>query len=314
MEPIDTKKHLEYGSVKEWIKNENVPNGFAQVEDEELRGRYISEYGELRQHLFEKHIKSLTEEDQELFSKGKHPSQSWKFEKRAKPYAEKLQKELSKLNFVEKVSIGYYQMDRIVLSVDINCEVSEEEYEMIPWLYSGFETKVGCVQRNSDMPESGSDSTRRDVLKRFFSISQIRLDKPPLEPKWAIIISLITVFSGLFVVVASHLYFYVSLPIAFLCYAFLVYLSLGISWSFLDWNTRNAAIRGHNYFVYFAIVIFIIAMISTGSYEAFPHWATIALILGAIAGYSIMGFCGIKNFIRWKRGDFKEQEERKATN
>jgi len=147
------------------------------------------------------------------------------------------------------------------------------------------------------------------MLKRFFTIPQIRLDKPPLEPKWAVIISLTTIIAGLLAVAVAHLLFYVPLSTALLCYVLVAYLTLGLSWSFLEWNSRNAAIRGNNYFVYFAIVIVLIAMISTDSYEPFPRWAVVALILGGIAGYSVMGFCGIKNFIRWKRGKFEKQKE-----
>ena len=149
-------------------------------------------------------------------------------------------------------------------------------------------------------------SKKRDMLKRFLTIPPLRFDKPPLKPKWAVIISLITIVVGPLAVAVAHLFFYVTLLKALLCYALVAYLMLGLPWSFLDWKSRNAAIRGHNYFVYFAVPVFVIAIITTDSYEPFPRWAIIALIVGGIAGYSVMGFCGIKNFIRWIRGEFKE--------
>lgn len=299
-------KHLKYGSVEEWLEDENIPNGILNVDDKQLRDKYLKEYGELRQHLFDKHIKSLPKEDQELFEKGRHPSQSHEFKAKAKPYADALEKQLSSLGFVGNVSIGYYQMDRIVLSVDTNREISKEEHNMIPWLYKGFETKVGFPQPTPDVVEGKLISEKKSKLKAFFTIPERRLDKPPLEPKWAVIMSLTIIFVGLLAVAVASTLFYVSLPMAFFCYALVVYGTLGVSWSFLDWKSRNAAIRGNNYFVYFAIAIFIIAMITTDSYAPFPRWAIIALILGAIAGYSVMGFCGIRNFIRWKRGEFRK--------
>ena len=298
-----------YDSIEEWMDKEKIPSGFFQIEDEQLRNKYIAEYGELRQHLFDRHIKTLSEEEQELFAKGEHPSQSHRYEEKAKPCAEELQEELSGLGFVEKVSIGYYHMDRIVFSVDINREISTEEYKMIPWLYKGFETKVGFAQQSSYIPEGKAISKIKSTLKTFFTIPKIDLGKPPLEPKWAVIISLVAIVIGLLAVAVAYLFFYVQLSVAFLCYALVTYLTLGISWSFLEWSSRNAAIRGNNYFIYFAIAVFIIAVISTDSYEPFPRWAIVALILGAIAGCSVMGFYGVKNFIRWKSGEFNKQKE-----
>ena len=70
------KRHLEYDSVDEWMAGENVPDNFISVKDGQLRDKYITEYGELRRHLFAKHAATLSTEDQQKLNDGNHPSQS----------------------------------------------------------------------------------------------------------------------------------------------------------------------------------------------------------------------------------------------
>jgi len=55
----------------------------------------------------------------------------------------------------------------------------------------------------------------------------------------------------------SH-FFYVPFGTALLCHAGAVYLSFAVSWSHLDWKTRNEAIKGHNAFVIFAVFLFVL--------------------------------------------------------
>lgn len=144
----------------------------------------------------------------------------------------------------------------------------------------------------------------KSKLRSFFSLPRIDLGKPPLEPKWAVTISLIVLIGGLLLVAIANLYFDIPLLTALLCFAVVAYLVLGLSWSFLDWKTRNAAIRGNNAFVIVAACLFGVLIIVTDDYESFPTWAIVLLITAAVVGYSIMGICAIWNFVRWCQGKF----------
>jgi hypothetical protein len=133
------KPHLKYESVDAWVKGENVPPEFLGVADEEARSRYITQYGELRRHLFAKHLATLTQEEQAQFEQGSHPSLSHAFADRAQPIAEEFQRELQRLGFVARVELGWYHFDRIVFSVVLATNPTPEEHERLPWLFRGFE-------------------------------------------------------------------------------------------------------------------------------------------------------------------------------
>ena len=127
--------------------------------------------------------------------------------------------------------------------------------------------------------------------------------KPPLEPKWAVIFSLIALPGGLIAVAAAHLLLFVPLTTAFLWYAVVAYLVVAFSWSSLDRRTRNAAVRGNNAFIIFAVCLLVVLIVVQDEHEAFPVWATVLLAAAGIAGYSVMGIHGLRNFLRWRRGD-----------
>ena len=110
---------------------------------------------------------------------------------------------------------------------------------------------------------------------------------------------------GLFVVAAIHMLFLVPLATALVWYAIAAYLVVGFAWSSLNWRTYAAAIRGNNVFVMLALCLFAVIADVQDDYEAFPTWATALIVVGAIAGYSVMGVCGFRNFRRWRRGDFR---------
>jgi len=135
------KPHLKYESVAEWMKGENVPPRFISIANDELRNKYITQYGELRRHLFAKHLATLTPEEQAQFEKGEHSSQRHAFADRAKPIAEEFERELLQLGFVAKVKLGWYHCDRIVFSVSLAKRPTPEENERLPWLFRGFEAK-----------------------------------------------------------------------------------------------------------------------------------------------------------------------------
>jgi phosphatidylglycerophosphate synthase len=131
--------------------------------------------------------------------------------------------------------------------------------------------------------------------------------KRTATPRQAIIISLTVLLGGVPAVFASNYFFSVPLVTAFLCYGFAVYVSVAVSWSYLDGKTRNAAIRGHNLFVIFAVCLFAILLLIQKEHEPIPGWAVTLFITAGVAGYSVAGFCAVKNFWRWRRGEFSNQ-------
>ena len=133
------KPHLQYESVAAWMAGENVPPAFLSVTDDKLRDKWITEFGELRRHLFAKHLATLTRVEQVQFQKDEHPSQHHAFADRAKPVAEEFQRELQRLGVVARVELGWYHLDRIVFSVFLAEQPTDEEYERLPWLFRGFE-------------------------------------------------------------------------------------------------------------------------------------------------------------------------------
>ena len=130
------------------MAGENVPDNFISVKDGQLRDKYITEYGELRRHLFAKHAATLSTEDQQKLNDGNHPSQSHAYASDAKPYRELLGAHLNTLgvNAIEIV-LGWYHMDRIVLSVTLD-ESELESRKQLPWLFQGFE--VFYVKESSE--------------------------------------------------------------------------------------------------------------------------------------------------------------------
>lgn len=128
--------------------------------------------------------------------------------------------------------------------------------------------------------------------------------KPPCEPKWAIIFSILALPVGTIGAILAHYFLYTSWIESIGWSALFVYLTLGLFWSFLDWHTRHLAIRGNNFFVVLAVIVFIIATITGEDYGPFPTWGTVVLIVGGIAGYSVLGVCGIINFLKWRKGEF----------
>jgi len=73
-------------------------------------------------------------------------------------------------------------------------------------------------------------------------------------------------------VLAAHFFLYVPFGEASLYYAGAVYLTFAVSWSYLDWKTRNAAIRGHNAFVIFTVGLLVVLLIVQKEHEPFPRW------------------------------------------
>lgn len=126
--------------------------------------------------------------------------------------------------------------------------------------------------------------------------------KPPLRPHWAIVFTIAACPVGLTLAVLSHYVLYASWQQALGWWAVMAYLATAFPWSALEWSTRNAAVRGHNAFVITAICVFAIATVTGESYSEFPRWGTVTLIVAATLGYSVMGICGARNFVKWLSG------------
>jgi hypothetical protein len=137
---LGTKRHLRYPSVEAWFKGEGLTEPVFKIADPVERDRRITEYGELRQHLFARHIQTLSRKEQSEFKQGTHPSQSHRFADRAEPFTRLLREHLAALGFSSQVSLGWYHMDRIVLAADLNDDPGERQHEL-PWLFHGFEIK-----------------------------------------------------------------------------------------------------------------------------------------------------------------------------
>jgi len=134
------KPHLNHDSVEDWVAAENVPPNFGMIDDVELRDKYITEYGELRRHLFAKHAATLSSADQRKLNDGEHPSQSHSFASDAEPYCDLLDSHLKSLGIVaNEIVLGWYHMDRIVLTVTLNDSDVDSRGNRRPWLFQGFE-------------------------------------------------------------------------------------------------------------------------------------------------------------------------------
>lgn len=143
--PAD-KPHLRHSSLAAWFKAEGLTGPLAStVKDEAERSRRLREYGELKRFLFAKHLASLPEAEQQEFRAGMHPSQSHGFRDRALPIAQQLQEVLAQRGYATKVEIGFYHLERIVLSAKLSRWPGEEEWPSWPWFFRGFEVMYGLV-------------------------------------------------------------------------------------------------------------------------------------------------------------------------
>ena len=146
MWPFRKKPHLRYPSilhypsVEAWFEGEGLTVPVVKIADPVERDRRITEYGELRRHLFAEHIKTLSWEEQLEFQEGTHPSQSHRFADRAERFVPLLREHLVSLGFPCEVCLGRYHMDRFVLSAGLDEDPGERRREL-PWLFRGFEIK-----------------------------------------------------------------------------------------------------------------------------------------------------------------------------
>ena len=141
-----------YGIIKK-IKEENgLTEKLNEIKEEEKRNFYFDALAFIRKELFDIHIKQLSDEEQKLISDNNHPSFSHKFDKEAEKYVKMLKDELTNLDYVEDVVLGYYHCDRLILSIKLSYNPGDEEIDKsLPWLFHGFETRYGILKKNIEL-------------------------------------------------------------------------------------------------------------------------------------------------------------------
>jgi len=87
-----------------------------------------------------------------------------------------------------------------------------------------------------------------------------------------------------------------------------MYFVLAFPWACLDRESLRRVIRAHNRLVYFFVALLIVTLIVQWGTDGkpFPKWAVGALIAGAVASYSVMGYYAVVNFGKWRRGVFRK--------
>jgi hypothetical protein len=140
MWPFRTQRHLRYPSIEAWFEGEGLTEPIIKIADPVERDRRLTEYGELRRHLFAQHVKTLPAEEQREFEVGTHPSQSHRFADRAEQFVPLLREHLAYLGFTGRVDLGAYHLDRLILAANLDEDPGDRRREL-PWLFRGFEVK-----------------------------------------------------------------------------------------------------------------------------------------------------------------------------
>jgi len=133
--------HLKFDSLEAWGKGIGLPKDWTSHPDQAQRDLWWKQFTELKEHLWQKHISGLSDEEQEQFKDGTHPSLSHAFHERAQPFCELLRDDLKCQGIEAVVKIGFYHMDRIVLSAYLT-ELPPGGLPGSPWLFRGFEVKA----------------------------------------------------------------------------------------------------------------------------------------------------------------------------
>ena len=132
---------------------ESIPSPFSTIDDLEERSRMMDEFGELRKHLFEQHLKTLSSEQQQALRDGRHPSQDHKLTLQAKRFADALAEKLKVLPCVHEVSVANYHFNRNVINVYVvGVGLLDPKLFVIPDFFEGFEVHI--VNRSRSLHET----------------------------------------------------------------------------------------------------------------------------------------------------------------
>lgn len=135
------QNHLAYDSLEAWAKGAGLPDDWTNHPDKALRDLWWKHFAELKQHLWQNHLLTLTHEEQQQFKDGTHPSLRHEYAERALPFCKLLEADLARNGLTSVVKLGYYHMDRIVLSAYFS-ELPSGGLPGSPWLFHGFEVKA----------------------------------------------------------------------------------------------------------------------------------------------------------------------------
>jgi len=128
--------------------------------------------------------------------------------------------------------------------------------------------------------------------------------KPPLTPQQARMMSLAVLVGGPPIAFLAHLLLLQPWHIVALWYVLVLYLTVGLSWSFLEWRTRHRVIRTWNYFIILAVLLFLIVTLTQDEHKPFPRYGILLLLLGGAIVTGVLGATAIHNFRRWRKGEF----------
>ncbi len=145
--------YLAYRSLEEWAAGMRLPEGWTQHPDTKQKEIWWAQFTELKQHLWQKHISTLTVDEQQQFKDGTHPSLHHEYAERALPFCKLLEVELERRGMASVVKIGYYHGDRIVLSAHLS-EPPPGGLPGSPWLFRGFEVTAICAPQPSKPSKS----------------------------------------------------------------------------------------------------------------------------------------------------------------
>ena len=132
--------HLSYDSLEAWAEGEHLPKDWTKHPDISQRKLWWKQFAELKQHLWTRHVATLSSEEQNEFKAGTHPSLSHKFRERAQPFTVLLKEELAKQGYAAEVKVTFYHLDRIVLLASLD-QTPPGRLRGVPWLFRGFEVK-----------------------------------------------------------------------------------------------------------------------------------------------------------------------------
>jgi len=144
--------------------------------------------------------------------------------------------------------------------------------------------------------------------KRWDSI-EMETRKPPLTPQQARTMSLVVLVAGPLVAVLAHVFLCQPLRVVALSYIAVLYLTVGLSWSFLEWRTHYRVTNTWNWFLIYAILLFLILIFVLDEGDPFPSYAIVLLVLGGAVVAVVMGATALHNFKRWRKGEFTPKEE-----
>ena len=150
------KRHLKYTSVASWLHGESVPRNFAVEYGSGRRPDYkiyMDQFCELRQHLFEKHVLTLSKNCQDQLRNGEHPSFAHSKVDQAEPVLKRLRAILSSHTKVREIRIKTAQMGRVQFNVILKDEPTLEEAEMIPEYFEGYIVNT-CWTRKGEQGDS----------------------------------------------------------------------------------------------------------------------------------------------------------------